>query len=118
MAKQFLTKLNSKANCPTCEKNKYILLILGSIRQLYDDGRDLGDIEPFIEVVLNKYYPATNKIIAYNHIEQFDVDWIKPDIMVALGNDLIQGLSACFDCAKKHISRAKAFYEEWLTRIS
>ena len=30
-----------------------------------------------------------------------------------MGNDLIEGLDNCFNCTKKHIGRAKAFYEEF-----
>lgn len=114
IATQLLNKLNTNVSCPTCEKNKYILLILGTIRQFYNDGRDLHHLKQFIEQLLFKYYPMSNKVITIGNIEQIDIDWIKPDSLLGLGKDLIQGLNACFDCAKKHLGRAKAFYEEWL----
>ena len=113
ISNELMNKL-SKANCPMCQKNKYILLILGTIRQFYNDGRNLNNLKEFIQQLLFKYYPLSNKIITTQNIEQIDIDWIKPDSLLGLGKDLIQGLNACFDCAKKHLGRAKAFYEEWL----
>lgn len=110
---QFTTKLKD-AKCKMCQKNKYILLILSNIRQLYNDGRDLKQLKQFIQHLLFKYYPMSNKVITANTIDAFDIDWIQPDQYIALGNDLINSLNACFDCAKKHLGRAKAFYEEWL----
>lgn len=114
IAYQFKNKLNSTNVCPMCEKNKFILLILSNIRYLYNDGRDLKQLKVFIQQLLFKYYPMSNKVINANNLSNLDIQWIKPDQLVALGNDLIQGLNSCFDCAKKHISRAKAFYQQWL----
>lgn len=109
---EFKEKLKN-TNCPVCQKNKYILVILNIIREKYKDGRNLNDLTDFINGLIAKYYPLNNKIVNADNLSQFDIDWVKPDILVGLGNDLILGLSNCFDCCKKHLSRAKAFYEEW-----
>lgn len=113
LVSQFKIKLET-TKCQICEKNKYILLILSNIRQLYKDGRDLKNLKYFIQQLLFKYYPMSNKIITSDNLDTFDITWIKPDQYIALGDDLIKGLNACFDCAKKHLGRAKAFYQEWL----
>ena len=60
-----------------------------------------------------KYYPISGKLANLGTFSNFDVEWIKPDEYIGLGNDLIDGLNNCFECTKKHISRAKAFYEEF-----
>lgn len=112
LVNEFKIKLKT-TNCPICQKNKYILAILGTIRPIYNDGRDLKELKTFIEALITKYYPMNNKIITSENLQQFDINWVKPDNLIGLGNDLILGLSNCFDCCKKHLSRAKAFYEEW-----
>jgi hypothetical protein len=101
------------ASCPKCTKNKYILSIIGSIRPLISDGRDLGNLKDFVNDLIVKYYPISGKIASVGNFANFDIEWIKPDEMIGLGNDLIDGLMNCFDCVKKHIGRAKAFYEEF-----
>lgn len=101
------------AQCPICLKNKYIILILLKIKDLYQDGRDLSTQKNFIEQVLYQYFPFANKLVNYENIEEFDITWIKPDSLIALGEDLILGLTNCFECAKKHITRAKILFEEW-----
>ena len=111
-----ITELKPKINdatCPTCQRNKYIITIVSKIKTLYNDGRDLGELKSFIEAIINKYFPLNNKIISADNINEFDIMWVKPDILIGLGNDLIMGLTNCFNCCKKHLSRAKAFYEEW-----
>lgn len=112
LVNEFKIKLKT-TNCPVCQKNKYILAILGTIRPLYNDGRDLKELKNFIEALITKYYPMNNKIVTSENLQQFDINWVKPDNLIGLGNDLILGLSNCFNCCKKHLSRAKAFYEEW-----
>lgn len=109
---EFKIKLKT-TNCPICQKNKYILAILGTIRPIYNDGRNLNGLDDFINGLIKKYFPKNNKIVTANNLSQFDINWIKPDSLIGLGDDLIIGLSNCFDCCKKHLSRAKAFYEEW-----
>lgn len=100
-------------NCPKCTKNKYILSIIGTIKPLIDDGRDLGDLKLFLNDLILKYYPISGKLANIGNFANFDVEWIKPDEYIGLGNDLIEGLNNCFECTKKHISRSKAFYEEF-----
>lgn len=101
------------ASCPICVKNRYILYILLRMQQYYNDGRDLRDQKDFIEKVLKNYFPFAHKVVNVQHLEDFDITWIKPDSLVALGQDLIIGLSHCFDCTKKHLSRAKVLFEQW-----
>lgn len=112
LTKELQLKLKD-SECPVCLKNKYILLILLKIRDLYKDGRNLGTEQQFIETVMHNYFPFTNKLVTNQNLQEFDLTWIKPDSLVALGQDLIIGLSNCFDCCKKHLSRAKALFEEW-----
>lgn len=101
------------SNCPKCTKNKYILSIIGTIKPLIDDGRDLGSLKTFINDLMVKYFPSVSRIANLGNFANFDVEWIKPDEIIGLGNDLIEGLNNCFECTKKHIGRSKAFYEEF-----
>lgn len=113
---QLYSELKQKiklVECPICLKNKYVLLIILKIKELYQDGRNLQDQEQFIKNIINTYFPYANKVINENALNDFDILWIKPDQLIALGDDLIKGLSNCFNCAKKHLSRAKILYEEW-----
>jgi len=112
LVKEFKEKLKT-ANCPKCTKNKYIMSIIGTIKPLISDGRDLGNLKTFVNDLMIKYYPLAAKIANVGSFASFDVEWIKPDSYLGLGNDLIEGLSNCFDCTKKHIGRSKAFYEEF-----
>ena len=112
LVKELKTKLKD-AECPVCVRNRYILLILLKLQQYYDDGRDLGEQRNFVVRVLKNYFPYAHKVINMEHVDDFDITWIKPDSLVALGQDLIIGLSHCFDCCKKHLSRAKILFEEW-----
>lgn len=100
-------------DCPKCTKNQYIFSIISSIRPLANDGRNLGELKEFINNMIEKYYPIAGKLANVGNFASFDVDWIKPDTYIGLGNDLIEGLDNCFECTKKHIGRAKAFYEEF-----
>lgn len=112
LVKQLKMKLKD-AECPVCLKNRYILYILLKMQQYYKDGRNLGEQKDFIIKVLNNYFPFAHKVVNMEHLDEFDITWIKPDSLVALGADLIVGLSNCFDCCKKHLSRAKILFEEW-----
>ena len=112
LVNEFKEKLKT-ATCEKCTKNKYILSIIGSIRPLINDGRDLGELKTFIDDLISKYYPISGKIATVGNFANFDIEWIKPDEVIGLGNDLIDGLMNCFECVKKHIGRAKAFYEEF-----
>lgn len=109
---QYREKAN-EATCPVCQRNRYIINIISKIKDLYKDGRYLGDLEEFVNFVVNKYFPLNNKVVSAENANEFDIMWVKPDTLIGLGNDLIYGLSNCFDCCKKHIGRAKALYEEW-----
>lgn len=100
-------------NCQVCERNKYLIKIISQIKDLYKDGRDLKEEADFINAIIDKYFPLHNKILTEYNMDEFDINWVKPDTIIGMGNDLIMGLSNCFDCCKKHIGRAKAFYEEW-----
>lgn len=112
IVKELKTKLKD-AECPICVKSRYILYILLKIQQNYNDGRDLKDQQGFIEQVLKNYFPFAHKVFNMEKVDEFDITWIKPDTLVALGADLIAGLSHCFECCKKHLSRAKILFEEW-----
>lgn len=112
LVKELKLKLKN-AECPICVKNRYILYILLKMQQYYNDGRDLKDQKGFIEQVLKNYFPFAHKVINVEKLDEFDITWIKPDSLIALGQDLIIGLSHCFDCCKKHLSRAKVLFEEW-----
>lgn len=112
LVKELKLKLKN-AECPICVKNRYILYILLKMQQYYNDGRDLKDQKGLIEQVLKNYFPFAHKVINVEKLDEFDITWIKPDSLIALGQDLIIGLSHCFDCCKKHLSRAKVLFEEW-----
>lgn len=112
LIKQYREKAN-EATCPVCQRNKYLINIISTIKDLYKDGRDLGELKEFINFVVNKYFPLNNKIVSEQNVNEFDIMWVKPDTLIGLGNDLIYGLVNCFECCKKHITRAKALYEEW-----
>lgn len=101
------------AGCPACKKNKFLLDLTKKIKYYYNDGRDLMDLNDFICGIISKYFPENNKLVSLDNAHEFDITWIKPDKFIPLGVDLITGLNACFDCCKKHIGRAKAFFEEW-----
>jgi hypothetical protein len=104
-------KLKS-ANCKVCQRNKYLIIILNDIKDCYQDGRDLGRLKSFIESTIAKYFPYYKQNLLTNQNE-FDITWVKPDTLIGLGRDLINGLTNCFECCKKHLSRAKIFCEEW-----
>lgn len=108
--------LNQKlqnTTCALCVKNKALLQIIAKIKALSQDNRSLGIHANFIKTIIEKYFPVANKLINETNADDFDFMWVKPDSLVALGNDLIDGLVNCCECCKKHIGRAKAFFEEW-----
>ena len=90
----------------------------GIIRDIYNhehfnDGREYSKSDyEFIEKILERYFPENGKIKIENS-NDFDIEWIKPDIIVGLGTDVIEGLTHCFECSKKHLSRAKILWEEF-----
>lgn len=104
------------ARCPICQKNKYVILIVGKIQQYYRDGRDLKQSKQFVLRIIDQYFPFITKYISQQHIDQYDITWIKKDQVIALGQDLIIGLTNCCDCCKKHLIRAKILFEQWLQK--
>ena len=101
------------ATCSVCVKNKYIIKIATIINKFWKDGRDLMGLSDFIRQLLERYIPGYRKVLTTENFDEFDITWVKPDSIIGLGEDLIAGLTNCFDCCKKHIGRAKIFYEEW-----
>lgn len=111
---QFIQKLKN-TTCSNCTKNRYLLLIANLIKKYYNDGREYSQEDNFIiQKILNKYFPFDNKtgIVSLQVSNVYDNTWIEPDSLVNIGYDLIDGLSNCFQCAKKHITRAKTLYEQ------
>ena len=106
-------KIDMGSTCPKCVKNRYLISILTEIKKLYKDGRYLGELEEFINLVIERYFPDNKHMLTEENLHEFDIMWVKPDSLIGLGNDLIDGLSNCFNCCKKHLSRAKSLYEEW-----
>lgn len=109
---EFKTKLEN-AVCKPCTKNRYVVALANIIHEHFNDGREYSKSDyEFIEKILERYFPENGK----NKIENsndFDIEWIKPDIIVGLGTDVIEGLTHCFECSKKHLSRAKILWEEF-----
>ena len=97
-------------SCPKCVKNRYLNVIASKVNELKKDGRSLGGLDQFVELVLEKYFPK--RIDGFSS-HKFDIEWLKPEEVVGLGEDVIDGLSYCFECVMKHISRAKVLYEEF-----
>jgi hypothetical protein len=83
---EFREKLKT-ASCPKCTKNNYISSIIATIRPLINDGRDLSGIKNFIDDLIEKYYPLSSKIAQVGNFADFDIEWIKPDDILGLGND-------------------------------
>lgn len=106
-------KYNATNACPVCVRNKYLILIINEINKYYKDGRPLGEYSEFIQDMIKKYLPLNSGISDATQLNNFDLDWINPSSLYGIGYDLIPGLTACFECTKKHLSRAKIFYEEW-----
>jgi hypothetical protein len=112
---EFNEHLNRPITCPLCLKNKYIINILATIKKLLPEKTNISNNDlAFINQALTTYFPQHNKIVNQETLNDFDINWIKPDKLVGIGNDLIDGLINCFDCCKKHLSRAKILCEEWL----
>ena len=112
---EFNEQLKRPITCPLCLKNKYIINILAIIRKTLKEKSNIPDSElAFINQALSIYFPHHNKIVNHETLNDFDINWVKPDVLVGIGKDLIDGLLNCFDCCKKHLSRAKILCEEWL----
>lgn len=112
--KEFNAKINN-ASCKICTKNRYFLLIASIIKEHFQDGREYNAGDKLLfEKILNKYFPFDfkNGKVSLDVTSYFDNTWIQPDSIINVGYDLIDGLTNCFECAKKHLSRAKALYEE------
>lgn len=103
------------AICPKCVKNRYAEIIAQKIRSLVDDGRDLGDMAQLVERIINQFFTENDQISNAQILSEYDEKWLKPENLLGLGYDLIDNLPSCFDCAIKHISRAKTLFEEFLT---
>ncbi len=99
------------ATCKPCTKNRYILAMAKIIHENKDDGRII-DNDEIVKRIDERYFPVNNEQ-QINIIADFDLTWVKPDAIIGLGYDIIEGLSNCFDCAKKHLSRAKILWEEF-----
>lgn len=111
LIKEFNTKLE-KTTCKPCTKNRYVVAIATIINEHFNDGREYSDKDKeFFQKIIDRYFPSNKK--ALNIVSDFDIEWIKPDIIVGLGVDLIEGLTNCFECSKKHLSRAKILWEEF-----
>ena len=109
---EFKTKLEN-AICKPCTKNRYVVALANIIHEHFNDGREYSKSDyEFIEKILERYFPENGKIKIENS-NDFDIEWIKPDIIVGLGTDVIEGLTHCFECSKKHLSRAKILWEEF-----
>lgn len=109
---EFKTKLEN-AVCKPCTKNRYVVALANIIHEHFNDGREYSKSDyEFIEKILERYFPENGKIKIENS-NDFDIEWIKPDIIIGLGTDIIEGLTHCFECSKKHLSRAKILWEEF-----
>lgn len=100
------------AVCPACTKKRYLGIIVQTIKEHMNDGRDISSMKEFINVLLGKYDEDIKNTDIFS---EYDIEWIKPEITLGLGKDLIDNLTNCFDCAVKHIGRAKILHEEFLT---
>lgn len=103
------------SKCSDCTKNRYLLLIATKIKQLYKDGRQYSDADKeIIDKILNKYFPFDNQNaqVGLQIKHYYDNTWIQPDSLINVGYDLIQGLTHCFQCTKKHLIRSKTLYNQ------
>lgn len=83
------------ANCPVCQRNKYLIIILNDIKAYYKDGRNLFEMKDFIESALAKYFPYYKQNLLNNQ-QDFDIVWVKPDTLIGLGRDLINRINKLF----------------------
>lgn len=114
LIQQFYTKLQT-STCKPCTKNRYFLLIAKIIKQHYNDGRQfLEKDNQIFKKIINKYFPFQNskEQVGIQTSHYFDNTWIQPDTLINIGYDLIQGLTHCFQCTKKHIIRSKTLFNE------
>lgn len=101
------------ADCPKCVKKQFVGGLVKQVDELSKDGRDLGELAEFIEMLRLKYdsNESENEVDLFS---KYDVEWVNPDSITGLGDDIIEGLDFCFDCVMKHLGRAKILYEEFL----
>lgn len=93
--------------CQTCVIIKYIGMFIGMTSIYVYDGRDnskyIDQYEEIKSVIDNsKPYDNVNSILA-----KLDNNWIAPEQMLKLGDDLVEGLQSCLDCVIKHLERSK-----------
>ena len=103
------------STCQKCTKNHYITAIVSIISKLKENGdnRDLGNMTEFIDIFLNKYNGILTKNSGINSFDDYDIEWINPEQLIGIGNDLINNLESCLECSIKHIGRAKILFEEF-----
>lgn len=112
LIKEFMSKLEN-AVCKPCTKNRYVVALANIVHEHFNDGREYSENDKeFITRILERYFPE-NGSHTIETVNDFDISWIKPDIIVGLGTDIIEGLTHCFECSKKHLSRAKILWEEF-----
>ena len=106
---QFTSKID-KAACPQCTKNKYLLKIALQMKSLAKEADLEGSDQELVDKVLNTYFLGSKQTFPLDVQSAFDASWL--DQEVGVGFDLIDGLTHCFQCCKKHLSRAKALQEQ------
>lgn len=114
----FFNEMNNQlkvATCPKCVKNRYIGYIIGKIKDLKDDGRDISKVSTEVDRIMNQFFPVNDPISQSQTFSEYDIEWMKPERLLGLGKDLVQNLTHCFDCTIKHLGRAKILYEEFVT---
>ena len=114
IAREFKEQLKI-AICPKCVKKQYFGLMVQKIKELKDDGRDLSLVKDFMDLLERKFAIDAVEESDEELLSSYDVEWIKPESLVGLGDDLIENLENCFECTIKHLGRAKILYEEFLT---
>lgn len=116
LIREFTSKLQN-AICKPCTKNRYVVALASVIHEHFNDGREYSDKDKsFLKRILDRYFPEEGSVNSIETFSDFDIEWIKPDIIKGLGTDLIEGLTNCFECSKKHLSRAKILWEEFNTK--
>ena len=99
--------------CHACTKKSMISTAINIIKQL-KDSRDLGKYKDDVDDILQIYdYELLNNS-NLDLTNKYDIEWIQPESLIPLGQDIISKLDHCFECVIKHIGRAKILYEEFL----
>ena len=100
------------AMCSSCVKKQYMGTIANVIKKYKDDGRDLSPALDSVNAIMMKYFNEGELKKDEELLESYDTEWIKPESILGLGEDLIENLPHCFDCVMKHLGRAKILFEE------